>query len=119
MPANTVATQDTTYNGWANYETWAVGMYLDGNYDGEGTYLAVLDLVRDLVRERNQAAEDGEQPFYASYVADALKDWTTERIGEETDDLANGIAADLLGAALSAVDWHELGEHKVAEVNES
>ena len=119
MPRTTVATPDTTYNGWKNYETWAVGMFLDGNYDGEGTYLAVLDVVRDLVRERNQAAQDGEQPFYASYVGEALKGWTTERIGEETDELASGIAADLLGAALSGVDWFELGEHKVREVNES
>ena len=26
-----------TYNGWTNYEKWAVGLYLDGNYDGLGT----------------------------------------------------------------------------------
>jgi hypothetical protein len=95
----------SAYNGWSNYETWVVGMYLDGNYDGEGTYHAALDLVRESV-------EDGR------YVADALKDWTREQVEAETNDLANGIAADLLGAALSEVDWHELAEHKVNEVND-
>ncbi len=37
---------DTTYNGWANYETWAVGMYLDGNYDGPGTYYETIERTR-------------------------------------------------------------------------
>ena len=95
----------TAYNGWTNYETWAVGMYLDGNYTGEGTYRACLQLIGGCV-------EDG------GYAADALKEWVEEEIGAETNDLANGIASDLLGAALSEVNWRELAEHKVQEVSE-
>lgn len=37
---------DTEYNGWSNYETWAVGMYLDGNYTGSGTYELAIETVR-------------------------------------------------------------------------
>jgi hypothetical protein len=92
----------STYNGWANYETWAVGMYLDGNYDGEGTYRYVLDLV---------AEADG-----VGQVADALQALATEQVEAATDGLASGLAADLLGAALGSVDWRELAEHKVDEV---
>lgn len=25
-----------SYNGWATYETWAMGMYVDGSYSGDG-----------------------------------------------------------------------------------
>ena len=41
---------DETCNGWKNYETWAVGMYLDGNYDGPGTYYAAIETVRGIMR---------------------------------------------------------------------
>ncbi|MES2147868.1 MAG: hypothetical protein V4491_08470 [Pseudomonadota bacterium] len=41
-----VSVKDDTYNGWKNYETWAVGMYLDGNYDGPSTYYETVERVR-------------------------------------------------------------------------
>lgn len=99
------------YNGWTNYETWAVAMFLDGNYTGEGTYQDVLDVVRDV-----EATGYVTREFA---VADALKDYVEESIGEATDDLPNGLAADLLRAALSEVNWRELAESKLAEVVES
>ena len=42
---------DETYNGWKNYETWAVGMYLDGNYDGPSTYYAAIETVRGAIED--------------------------------------------------------------------
>lgn len=95
----------TTYNGWTNYETWAVGMYLDGNYDGEATYRYVLDLVR-------------EHGAYVPMVADALRDLVAEHTSRAVDRIASGLAADLLGAAVSEVNWHELAEHKCSEIIE-
>lgn len=41
---------DQTYNGWTNYETWAVGMFLDGNYTGEGIEEALKNYVECLLR---------------------------------------------------------------------
>lgn len=95
------------YNGWKNYETWAVGMYLDGNYTGAGTYEAILDLARDEVERGDQANAHS----LAARIKDYVECW-------ETDEIANGIVADLLNAALSEVDWHELATHKIAEVSE-
>lgn len=101
------------YNGWTNYETWAVGLYLDGNYTGEGTYLDVLDIV---ARESRcyDLADESERSDATCAVADALKDYVDEQLGEDTDDLPNGLATDLLRAALSEVNWRELAESKLA-----
>jgi hypothetical protein len=117
---------DTTYNGWTNYETWAVGMYLDGNYTGEGTYRAVLALVGEAATTGTDRAVENilagvwtAEQARVFEVEDALKNWTEEQIGMESDDLANGIAADLLNAALSEVNWRELAEHKLQELDES
>ncbi len=38
------------YNGWSTYETWATGMFLDGNYTGEGTYREVQQMTTRLTR---------------------------------------------------------------------
>jgi hypothetical protein len=86
---------DDRYNGWKNYETWAVGMYLDGNK-------CVLDRVR----------ETAPEGVYA--VAGALEDYVRAYLPE----LGASIAADLLGAAVDTVDWTELATHKYNEIVE-
>jgi hypothetical protein len=91
-----------TYNGWSNFETWAVFTWLGNEersyrYWHEATTSAWYD-----------AADD--PPFTRSEVARrALAD----RLRLEVDD-ANPLAdqatlfTDLLGAALGAVDWGEI-----------
>ncbi len=97
------APKDTTYSGWTNYETWVVGMFLDGNYTGEDTYLEVLGIARS-------APSTGK-------LADELKEYLTESIWPE--NVPATIGSDLLKAALSEVDWHELAEQKIREVSEN
>jgi hypothetical protein len=40
--------KDTTYNGWANYETWAVALWIDNE---EGTQRQALSMARVARRE--------------------------------------------------------------------
>lgn len=110
------------YNGWTNYETWAVGMYLDGNYTGEGTYHEVLRIVVDVVETPNYNANPDES-FLGSpalsqraQLADALKDYVQE--ATEVEDIS-GLLRDLLRAALGDVNWRELAEAKLAEITEA
>lgn len=116
---------DDTYNGWKNYETWAVGMFLDGNYDGPGTYYGTVETVR-------VALEDIEHPTSEYWtveqserfaVADALKEFVEEMnnpymIDDDHPTQLEGLAADLFGAAMSSVDWHELADAWIENVRE-
>ena len=82
---------DETYNGWTNYPTWNVALWL-GNE--EGRYLAALEL----------AAQKYEYDFER---AEAFKDWVTDELAP---DLGASFAADLLGYALGEVDWQEVAD---------
>jgi hypothetical protein len=47
---------EADYNGWKNYETWNVALYLDND---EGTYLAVKEYVRDTLNSAVDLTYDG------------------------------------------------------------
>lgn len=106
---------DQTYNGWTNYETWAVGMFLDGNYTGEGTYRDVLELVESAAN--GNAAERGEALWA---VETDLKEYVEREIrGDDAEMHPASLATDLLGAALDSVNWRELAESKLSEIVEN
>lgn len=87
-----------TYNGWKNYETWVVALWIDND---EGSYNESRDLIRDC-KETYEAA-------------DILKNWI-----EEMNPLNDSASpwSDLLGAALSEVDWFEIAENYLSEMKE-
>ena len=90
---NDVATKqktNTTYNGWKNYETWLVNLWLTN----EECYYGQL---REIVKNFNTTYEQ----------ADELEQYV--RFAVDTVDLP-GLRLDLLGAALSRVDWLEIVE---------
>lgn len=93
---------DETYNGWTNRATWLMSMYLDGNYDGESTH-------RD-TRMHVELARDIDSESRVSRLADSLRDYVSDRIGE-----LDGIVSDLLGYALGDVDWVEIATNLLAE----
>lgn len=88
------------YNGWANYETWLVALHIDND---AGTY--------ERRRGMAEEARTGER-IAACALADALKGWVTDEL---VPQLENGLGADLLGAALSEVDWYEIAENFLEE----
>ena len=88
---------DTTYNGWTNYETWNVALWIDNE---QGTYWEARDMAR--------------QSRTAGALAQSLKDWITDM----APDLGASMFADLLGAALSEVDWYEIAGHYFEETHE-
>ena len=79
------------YNGWPNYETWLVGLWLDND---ERTY-------------RHWRAEASKLSAWelARVLETAHKDTSYDLTGAE------GVWADLVGAALSRVDWAYLAAH--------
>jgi hypothetical protein len=86
-------------NGWTNRETWLVNLWI-----GEG---AIGDL-HGVQEQARYFAETGESS--APY---RMGEWLREQVQEVCDGYptGDGLAADLLGAALAAVNWDEIARH--------
>ena len=84
--------EDASYNGWANYPTWCVNLWLSND---EGLYNEAL------ARARSPLAAPGDRIA----VADEFKTWVRDELAP---DLGASFAADLLGYALDQVDWFEI-----------
>jgi hypothetical protein len=81
---------DKKYNGWENYETWNVALWLSND---QGSYYHCREIAQN---------------------ADSIRD-TAEQIKdmvEENNPTANDASmfSDLLGHALQNVNWHEVAE---------
>jgi hypothetical protein len=101
-----------SYNGYANYETWAVSLWLDND---EGHY----GYIREHAAEVREEHEHDNPNVLSRDAAGELADWLKDYVGElpeiegVTDEAS--LASDLLGAALSEVDWQEIAEGILSE----
>lgn len=116
---------DTTYNGWKNSETWAAGLYLDGNYDGPGTYYETIERVKIALEQDHPTSEYWTVAQSRRYmVADTLKEWVEENTVPHTvdddhpDPELHPFVSDLYTTALSRVDWNELADTWIENISE-
>lgn len=103
-----------TYQGWTNYETWAVALWLDNE---ESSYNYWTEAAEAAWSE----SEFGGNRFIRDREGRALA-ILSDRLKAELDDDAEipelrGFYADLLNAALGEVDWHSLAEHYLSNVD--
>jgi hypothetical protein len=98
-----------SYNGWSNYETWNVGLWIDND---QGTCCRRSEIVDEKLSEH-----DGNADAARYDTADALKDFVLDEV-IEIDEMPASLASDLLGAALSEVNWSELAESYLTEAKE-
>jgi hypothetical protein len=107
------------YNGWTNYETWVVNLWMDNE---EGTYDYWREVAADIYNHAEQPALGGlgmtrmDDAVYL--LADRLKNDHEEAKDEilSNTNLSASLWADLLGAALSEANWREIAEHLLENV---
>jgi hypothetical protein len=96
---------DKTYNGWTNYETWNVKLWIDNE---ESSHRYWREAAEEALRYRRNDADDA-----TGQLACRLKD----EFQEQVPDLGSSCWADLLGAALSEVNWHEIAKSMIEGVD--
>lgn len=93
--------QDASYNGWTNYPTWCVDLWLSKDLYNEAMEHAKWHA------EKSADARNG--------LAYSLKAWVEDDL---TPDLGASFPADLLGYALGQVNWHEIADSWIEQVED-
>src|SRR5438552_3770820 len=98
------------YNGWSNYETWLVSLWADND---EAGYRGRRRLAQ---QTWDDTEADGSCTHEERATLELAKNLRTE--AEDANPLAHeaSLWADLIGASLSEVNWHEIAEDLILDV---
>jgi len=95
------------YNGWVNYETWLVNLWLMNDSQSEKIIIDMVEQSRD-------------DDLSGNFEIETVKGLLVTRLRNYLDcfnpllDQAN-IYTDLLGSAISEVDFYELADHYLSD----
>lgn len=106
--------KETRCNGFANYETWTVSLWMAND---SATYRHYQELVRELC----EAGGSSQSNFLSKREAAAVALAETLRedfeVASPTADTTS-VYSDLMNSALSEVDWYELANDLLNDVTE-
>jgi hypothetical protein len=107
-------TNQDTYNGWTNYETWNWKLWMD-NDEGTQEYWAseaerVIENTQDTSAEFAWISATSD---LAKQLKTECEDWLESWMPEQA-----GPFADILNAAVNLIDWHEIADSLLDEVDE-
>lgn len=101
---------DTTHQGYANYETFAVAVRIDNDQGLQATARGIAD---EVMSGGGEPTGDNDPGLVAMRVADRLQMWHEDSMPE-----LDSPWSELLRAGWGAVDWLELADQYIAEVKE-
>ena len=105
---------DGKYNGYTNYETWAVKLWIDNDQPSQEYWLEGARISLTEAPDNGDPGTIFTREERATFdLADALKEWH-----EENTPSAFGVFADLLNASLGRVDWQEIATSLIADAAE-
>lgn len=112
-----MSTETKTYNGWTNYETWNVALWIDNDQGDYNFWNEQAQECWDDTDERDDKETRENDAVRA--LANRLEDHFEESSRELLDNASAGssVWADLLGAALSEVNWHEIAQGRMESVD--
>lgn len=101
------------YDGFANYETWVVSLWMSND---EQSYEHFRELARCICSSdeptlKHLTRTEADIVTLAKALQDELEEYSPVR------DHAT-VYADLMNAALSEVDWHELATELLSDIEE-
>ncbi len=98
------------YNGWTNYETWVVNLWMQNDETSSAQY---RQLAQEMY-EQSEANSINTREVVARYsLAEALKADFDENTPE-----TEGVFADLLNSALSEINWYEIAGNLLEQVTD-
>ena len=105
--------KDQRYNGWTNYETWTVALWL-GNDETTCDYCA------DVADECKAEAPDSDQVKSGIWtVGEAARYQLAERLKEDIESGSPleeaSMYSDLLNSAIQSVNWKEIASTQLEE----
>jgi hypothetical protein len=101
------------YNGWTNYETWNAALWLDND---QGSYTYWCEQAQECYANAEPSSSFTKEEQAVLDLADMLKSDGEERAEQWMPDQSS-FFADMLNAALSEVNWHEIAEHYISDVD--
>lgn len=102
------------YNGYTNYETWNCAFWMDND---EGLHETVKELARDAYDNPDPNQYMTLERRRVSTLKDSLKALYEEHANAWMSDQAS-FFADIFNSALAQVNWYELAENLLEEIEE-
>lgn len=110
---------DRTYNGWTNYETWSVALWIDNDAETQSAAHALARAVAHMIEtggDWQQMPDIYSAADEAAYVLGAALREQHEDAAYELTGSTASVLSDLLGAALREVAWTEVARSILADV---
>lgn len=103
---------DSSYNGWSNYETWVVNLWLGND---EGSYNKCRSLTQRCLEEAVADGVFNRKERACFQLANELKEMI-----EAANPLANeaSVYSDLLNASLGETNWREIANALLEDITD-
>ena len=100
------------FNGWTNYETWCTNLWMSetGDY-----YPEIAQTAWDQANEDSDYPGQTREQCATSDLSNSLKAEMEDQAEQWMGDQCS-MFADMLNSSLASVNWYELAEHLIEEV---
>ena len=110
---------DKSYNGWKNFETWVVNLWLTNE---QHPYEYWMDRARQIYKHKAKTTQYFSKKEEAVYmIAEDLKDGHEQARDDMMDNLnmTASLWTDLLTHSLCDVDWRAIAQHVLDDALDS